>query len=209
MDLHAFSTPYVIEKTGRGERAYDIYSRLMEERIIFITTGPTGSIDDHLAQVVIAQLLFLEKMNKAQDIHMYINSPGGSVTSGLAIYDTMQFIGPDVATYCVGMAASMGATLLAAGAKGKRYILPNARVMIHQPSGGAQGTTKDMEITINETLRLKRNLEEIMASHTGRTPEEISDATDRDKWMDAAQAVEFGIVDHLVSKPAAAGDAKG
>ncbi|HKX45457.1 MAG TPA: ATP-dependent Clp protease proteolytic subunit [Planctomycetota bacterium] len=200
MDLHSFTIPYVVEKTGRGERAYDIYSRLMEERIIFITTGPSGSIDDELAKIVVAQLLFLEKMNKSQDIHMYINSPGGSVTAGLAIYDTMQFIAPDVATYCIGMAASMGATLLAAGAKGKRYILPNARVMIHQPSGGAGGTVRDMEITIHETLRLKKRLEEIMASHTGRTPEEIALATDRDKWMAAEDAKEFGIVDQVVTR---------
>jgi ATP-dependent Clp protease, protease subunit len=154
MEPQAFTIPYVIEKTGRGERTYDLFSRLMEERIIFIGT----QVDDQVAAVVTAQLLFLEKMNKAQDVHIYINSPGGSVTAGLAMYDTMQFIAPDVCTYCVGQAASMGAVLLAGGTKGKRYALPNSRVMIHQPWGGSQGTAKDMEIQVMEILKMKKNL---------------------------------------------------
>jgi ATP-dependent Clp protease protease subunit len=200
MDAQGFTIPYVVEKTGRGERAYDIYSRLMEERIIFIGTG----IDDMVANIVMAQLLFLDKMNKAQDVHLYINSPGGSVTAGLAIYDTMQFIQPDVCTYCLGQAASMGAVLLSAGAKGKRYALPNSRVMIHQPWGGAQGTARDMEIQVTEILKMKKNLETILAHHSGRTPEELAIACDRDKFMSPTEAKEFGLIDHVVSRPAPA-----
>jgi ATP-dependent Clp protease, protease subunit len=199
MDPKAFTIPYVVEKTGRGERAYDIYSRLMEERIIFIGTA----IDDMVANVVMAQLLFLERMNKSQDVHIYINSPGGSVTAGLAIYDTMQFIQPDVSTYCLGQAASMGAVLLAGGAKGKRYALPNARVMIHQPWGGAQGTARDMEIQITETLRLKRMLENILAYHSGRPADEIAKASDRDNFMSPEEAQAFGLIDHVVARPGA------
>ena len=199
MDAQGFTIPYVVEKTGRGERAYDIYSRLMEERIIFIGTG----IDDTVANIVMAQLLFLDKMNKAQDVHLYINSPGGSVTAGLAIYDTMQFIQPDVSTYCLGQAASMGAVLLAGGAAGKRYALPNSRVMIHQPWGGTQGTAKDMEIQVREILKMKENLEGILAHHSGRTPQELSDACDRDNFMNPHEAKEFGLIDHVVARPGA------
>jgi ATP-dependent Clp protease protease subunit len=198
MDAQGLTIPYVVEKTGRGARAYDLYSRLMEERIIFIGTG----IDDTVANIVMAQLLFLDKMNKAQDVHIYINSPGGSVTAGLAIYDTMQFIQPDVCTYCLGQAASMGAVLLAGGAAGKRYALPNSRVMIHQPWGGTQGTAKDMEIQVKEILKMKKNLEGILAHHSGRTPEELSDACDRDNFMSPDEAKAFGLIDHVVSRPA-------
>ena len=198
MDANAFTIPYVIEKTGRGERTYDLFSRLMEERIIFLGT----QVDDQIASVITGQLLFLEKMNKAQDIHLYINSPGGSVTAGLAMYDTMQFIAPDVCTYCVGQAASMGAVLLAGGAKGKRYALPNSRVMIHQPWGGSQGTALDMEIQVQEILKMKKNLERILAEHCGRTPEELSTACDRDNCMSAEEAKDFGLIDHVVARPA-------
>lgn len=197
MEPHAYTIPYVVEKTGRGERAYDIYSRLMEERIIFIGTA----IDDTVANIVMAQLLFLDKMNKSQDVHIYINSPGGSVTAGLAIYDTMQFIQPEVCTYCLGQAASMGAVLLAGGAKGKRFALPNSRVMIHQPWGGTQGTARDMEIQVKEILKMKQNLERILAGHCGRTPEELSVACDRDNFMSPEEARAFGLIDHVVSRP--------
>lgn len=193
--------PYVIEKTGRGERAYDIYSRLLEDRIIFIGTEVT----DDLANSVIAQLLFLAKENKTQDINVYINSPGGSVTAGLAIYDTMQFVRADVATYCLGQAASMGAVLLAGGAKGKRFILPNSRVMIHQPWGGAQGTARDMEIQVDEILKMKARLEEILAQHSGKSSKDIAKATERDKFMSPEEAKEFGLIDHIVASAAAAG----
>ena len=197
MDAQGFTIPYVVEKTGRGERAYDIYSRLMEERIIFIGTG----IDDTVANIVMAQLLFLDKMNKSQDVHIYVNSPGGSVTAGLAIYDTMQFIAPEVCTYCLGQAASMGAVLLAGGAAGKRYALPNSRVMIHQPWGGTQGTARDMEIQVAEILKMKKNLEGILAHHSGRTPQELSDACDRDNFMSPQEAKDFGLIDHVVARP--------
>ncbi|MHC4377447.1 MAG: ATP-dependent Clp protease proteolytic subunit [Planctomycetota bacterium] len=197
MEAQAFTIPYVVEKTGRGERAYDIYSRLMEERIIFIGT----QIDDMVANVVMAQLLFLDKMNKAQDVHIYINSPGGSVTAGLAIYDTMQFIQPDVCTYCLGQAASMGAVLLAGGSAGKRYALPNSRVMIHQPWGGTQGTAKDMEIQVAEILKMKKNLEGILAHHSGRNAEELAAAMDRDNFMSPQEAKDFGLIDHVVTRP--------
>ncbi|MCP3917821.1 MAG: ATP-dependent Clp protease proteolytic subunit [bacterium] len=188
--------PRVIEKTGRGEREYDIYSRLLEDRIIFIGTP----VFDEMANAVMAQLLFLDKTGRNQDIKMYINSPGGSVTAGLAIYDTMQLVEPDIATYCLGQAASMGAVLLAGGTKGKRYALPNARIMIHQPSGGAGGTAKDMEIHVEEILKMKKNLERILAHHSGRTPEEVSKASDRDNFMSPKQAKEFGLIDHIVSR---------
>ena len=187
--------PYVIERTGRGERSMDIYSRLLEERIVFIGTA----IDDNVANAVMAQLLFLDKTNRSQDINIYINSPGGSVTAGLAIYDTMQFVNANVATYCLGQAASMGAVLLAGGHAGKRFILPNSRVMIHQPWGGAQGTAKDMEIQVEEILKMKQRLEEILGHHSGKSSEEISKATERDKFMSPEEAKEFGLIDHIVT----------
>lgn len=189
--------PYVIEKTGRGERQYDIYSRLLEDRIIFMGT----EVNDMVANSVIAQLLFLDKSGHTQDIKMYINSPGGSVTAGLAIYDTMQLVEPEISTYCLGQCASMGALLLAAGAKGKRFALPNSRVMIHQPSGGAGGTAMDMEIQIAETLKMKRQLEGIIGHHAGKTAEEVSKATERDNFMSPQEALDFGIVDHIVARP--------
>ncbi len=201
MSASNYFVPYVIEKTGRGERTYDIYSRLLEDRIIFLGT----QVDDTVANSIMAQLLFLDKANKTQDISIYINSPGGSVTAGLAIYDTMQFVTPDVATYCLGQAASMGAVLLAGGAKGKRFALPNSRVMIHQPWGGAQGTAMDMEIQVNEIIKLKKVLEGILGKHTGRTGDEISKETERDHFFDAEAARDFGLIDHVVeaapSKP--------
>jgi len=188
--------PFVIERTGRGERSMDIYSRLLEERIVFIGTA----IDDNVANAVMAQLLFLDKTNRSQDINVYINSPGGSVTAGLAIYDTMQFVQPDVATYCLGQAASMGAVLLAGGAKGKRFTLPNSRVMIHQPWGGAQGTARDMEIQVEEILKMKKRLEEILGTHTGKNAKEIAKATDRDHFMSAEEAKEFGLIDDIITR---------
>jgi ATP-dependent Clp protease protease subunit len=194
MPARDYLIPMVIEKTGRGERAYDIYSRLLEDRIVFIGTG----IDDNVANVVIAQLLFLQKENKHQDINLYINSPGGIVTAGLAIYDTMQFVQCDVATYCVGQAASMGAVLLAAGAKGKRFALPHSRIMIHQPWGGARGTAADIEIHAEEILKTKRTLTEIISRHTGRPLDSVERDTDRDKFMDPHQAKEYGLVDEVV-----------
>ena len=190
-------TPYVIEKTGRGERTYDIYSRLLEDRIVFLGS----EVNDQVANSIMAQLLFLDKSGASQDIKMYINSPGGSVTAGLAIYDTMQIIEPDIATYCLGQCASMGALLLAAGTAGKRSALPHSRVMIHQPSGGMGGTAMDMEIQIAETLNLKRKLEDILARHTGRTSEEIAVATERDNFLSPEEAKEFGLIDHIVSRP--------
>jgi len=193
----SYYVPYVIEKTGRGERTYDIYSRLLEDRIIFIGT----QIDDMVANSVMAQLLFLNKANKSQDINIYVNSPGGSVTAGLAIYDTMQFVAPDVATYCLGQAASMGAVLLAGGTKGKRFALPNARVMIHQPWGGAQGTATDMGIQVEEIMKLKKSLESILAKHCGKTQKEISKETERDHFFDAEAAQQFGLIDHVVEAP--------
>jgi ATP-dependent Clp protease, protease subunit len=185
--------PFVIEKTGRGERSCDIYSRLLEDRIIFVGTG----IDDGFANAVVAQLLFLAK-DVNREISMYINSPGGSVTAGLAIYDTMQFVKCPVATYCIGQAASMGAILLAAGTPGKRYALSNARIMIHQPWGGAQGTASDISIQAEEILRLKKRLNEILAIHSGKSYEEIDRLTDRDHFMSAAEAKTMGLVDHVV-----------
>ncbi|MDA1260603.1 MAG: ATP-dependent Clp protease proteolytic subunit [Planctomycetota bacterium] len=194
LPAQGFSIPYVIEKTGRGERVYDLYSRLLEDRIVFLGTG----IDDMVANVVVAQLLFLAKQNKAQDIQMYINSPGGSVTAGLAIYDTMQYIDCNVATYCIGQCASMGAVLLAGGTHGKRYILPNSRVMIHQPWGGTQGTASDMEIQVREILQLKVRLNEILAHHSGQSLKAIEKATDRDKFLSAEESKSFGLVDEII-----------
>jgi len=186
--------PFVIEKTGRGERQYDIYSRLLEDRIIFIGT----EITDGLANAVIAQLLFLAKENRTQDVSMYINSPGGSVTAGLAIYDTMQFIPCPVATYCIGQAASMGAVLLAAGSSEKRHALPNSRIMIHQPWGGAQGTASDIQIQAKEIERLKSTLNEILAQHSNQKVEQVRKDTDRDYFMSGTEAKEYGLVDQVV-----------
>jgi ATP-dependent Clp protease, protease subunit len=186
--------PMVIEQSGRGERAYDIYSRLLKERVIFLV----GPINDSIANVVVAQLLFLESENPDKDIHLYINSPGGSVSAGMAMYDTMQFIKPDVSTLCTGLAASMGAFLLCAGAKGKRFILPNARVMIHQPSGGFSGQASDIEIHAKEVLYLKRKLNEMMAMHTGQPLEVIERDTDRDNFMGAEEALKYGIIDRVL-----------
>lgn len=187
--------PTVVEKTGRGERSYDIYSRLLKERIIFIG-DPIG---DMIANVVMAQLLFLQFENKNQDISLYINSPGGSITAGLAIYDTMQFVQCDIATYCIGQAASMGAVLLAAGTPGKRYALPHSRVMIHQPWGGAQGTVADIEIQAAEIKHQKKSLYEVLARHTGQSVEQIEKDADRDNFMTAPAACEYGLVDHVVA----------
>jgi len=187
--------PMVIEQSGRGERAYDIYSRLLKERVIFLV----GPVNDHSANLVVAQLLFLESENPDKDISLYINSPGGSVSAGMAIYDTMQFIKPDVSTLCTGLAASMGAFLLAAGAKGKRYSLPNSRIMIHQPLGGAQGQAADIEIQAREILYLRDRLNHILAEKTGRTVEQISKDTDRDNFMSAAEAAEYGMIDKVLA----------
>ncbi|HUY02156.1 MAG TPA: ATP-dependent Clp endopeptidase proteolytic subunit ClpP [Rhodocyclaceae bacterium] len=188
--------PMVIETSGRGERAYDIYSRLLRERVVFLV----GPVNDATANVVVAQLLFLESENPDKDIHFYINSPGGSVTAGMAIYDTMQFIKSDVSTLCIGQAASMGAFLLTAGAKGKRYCLPNSRVMIHQPMGGFQGQASDIEIHAKEILYLKQRLNEMMAKHTGQPIERIERDTDRDNFLSAAEAADYGIVDKVLSE---------
>lgn len=187
--------PIVVEQTGRGERSYDIYSRLLKERIIFLGTA----IDDNVANLVIAQLLFLQSEDPEKDISLYINSPGGVVTAGLAIYDTMQFLKCDITTYCVGQAASMGAVLLAAGAKGKRFALPNARIMIHQPLGGAQGQATDINIQAQEIMRIKQILNTILANHSGRSIEDLEKDTDRDNFMSAAEAVEYGMVDEVVA----------
>jgi len=194
MNEQNFLVPMVVEQTGRGERGYDIYSRLLVDRIIFLGTP----VDDMVSNLIIAQLLFLQMTDSKKDVHLYINSPGGSVTAGLAIYDTMQFLTCDVNTYCVGQAASMGAVLLAAGTKGKRFALPNARIMIHQPWGGAQGTASDISIQAKEILRLKDRLNEILAKHTGKKVEEISNSTDRDNFMSAEEAKAFGLVDQVV-----------
>ena len=188
--------PIVVEQTARGERSYDIYSRLLKDRIIFLV----GPVEDHMANLVVAQLLFLESENPDKDIHFYINSPGGVVTAGLAIYDTMQFIKPDVSTMCIGQAASMGALLLAGGAKGKRYALPHSRMMIHQPSGGTQGQATDIQIQAKEILALKERLNKIMADHTGQSVEVIARDTDRDNFMSATQAVDYGLVDQVLEK---------
>ena len=188
--------PIVVEQTGRGDRAYDIYSRLLQDRIVFIGTG----INDEVSNVIIAQLLFLQAQDATKEISVYINSPGGSVTAGLAIYDTMQFITCDVATYCVGQAASMGAVLLAAGRKGKRYSLPNARIMIHQPWGGAEGKASDISIAAKEILRLKDRLNEILAFHTGKGVEVLANDTERDYFMSADEAKVYGLVDEVLIK---------
>ena len=190
--------PMVVEQTARGERAYDIYSRLLKERVIFLV----GSVEDHMANLVVAQLLFLESENPDKDIHLYINSPGGAVTAGLSIYDTMQFIKPDVSTMCIGQAASMGAFLLTGGAKGKRFALPNSRMMIHQPSGGAQGQASDIEIQANEILKMRQQLNEIMAFHTGKTLAEVARDTERDNFMNAEQAVSYGLIDKVITRRA-------
>ena len=191
--------PIVVEQSNRGERSYDIYSRLLKDRIVFVT----GEIDDTMANLVIAQLLFLESEDPDKDIHLYINSPGGSVSAGLAIYDTMQYIKPDVSTICMGMAASMASVLLAAGAPGKRFALPYSRVMIHQPLGGVQGQASEIEITAREILRLRDEMNGILASHTGQTKEKIAQDTDRDNYMTSQQAKEYGLIDEVVSrKPA-------
>ena len=201
MDHHTKAlnlVPMVVEQTSRGERAYDIYSRLLKERVIFLV----GGVDDHVANVIVAQLLFLEAENPEKDISLYINSPGGVVTAGMAIYDTMQYIKPDVSTICVGQACSMGALLLAAGAKGKRYALPNARVMIHQPSGGSQGQATDIEIQAREILALRQRLNEIMSNHTGQPLDVIARDTERDNFKSAEAAREYGLVDEvLVRRP--------
>jgi ATP-dependent Clp protease protease subunit len=186
----------VVEQTARGERSYDIYSRLLKERVVFIV----GPIDDYVANVVVAQLLFLESENPDKDISVYINSPGGVVTAGLSIYDTMQFVKPDISTMCVGQAASMGSLLLAAGAKGKRYSLPHSRVMIHQPHGGAQGQASDIEIQAKEILYMRERLNQIFVKHTGQTMEQIQKDTDRDRFMSGDEAVKYGIIDKVLDR---------
>ena len=188
--------PMVVEQTSRGERAYDIYSRLLKERVIFLV----GGVDDHVANVIVAQMLFLEAENPEKDISFYINSPGGVVTAGMAIYDTMQYIKPDVSTICIGQAASMGALLLASGAKGKRYALPNSRVMIHQPSGGSQGQATDIEIQAREILTLRQRLNEVLAKHTGQSLETIARDTERDNFKSAEAAREYGLVDQVLER---------
>jgi ATP-dependent Clp protease protease subunit len=187
--------PMVVEQTSRGERSYDIYSRLLKERVIFIV----GPIEDHMANLVVAQLLFLESENPDKDISVYINSPGGSVTAGLSIYDTMQFIKPDISTLCIGQAASMGAVLLAAGAKGKRYSLPHSRVMIHQPLGGFQGQASDIDIHAREILKIREQLNQMLANHTGQSIETIAKDTERDNFMGADTAAEYGIIDEVLN----------
>jgi ATP-dependent Clp protease protease subunit len=195
-DPHAMLVPMVVEQTARGERAYDIFSRLLKDNIVFIGTP----IDDAVANLIIAQLLFLEAEDPEKDIHLYINSPGGIVTAGMAIYDTMQLVKPDIQTICVGQAASFGAVLLAAGTKGKRCALPNARILIHQPLGGTQGQASDIAIQAKEILRMKDTLNEILAHHTGQPVEKIANDTDRDFIMGATQAVDYGIIDSVISK---------
>jgi ATP-dependent Clp protease protease subunit len=194
-EIANYLVPTVIEQTGRGERAFDIYSRLLKERIIFLGTA----IDDTVANLVVAQLLFLQSEDPEKDISLYINSPGGVVTAGLAIYDTMQFLKCDITTYCMGQAASMGAVLLAAGAPGKRYALPNARIMIHQPLGGAQGQATDIQIQAQEIQRIKQILNGILANHSGKKLEDLERDTDRDNFMSAAQAAEYGLIDEVVT----------
>ena len=196
--------PMVIEQSGRGERAYDIYSRLLRERVIFLV----GPVNDQTAAVVVAQLLFLESENPDKDIYFYINSPGGSVSAGMSIFDTMQFVKPDVSTMCIGMAASMGAFLLAAGEKGKRFALPNSRIMIHQPSGGAQGQASDIEIQAREILKLRESLNVILAERTGQKLEKIRLDSERDFFMSATEAKDYGLIDHVVAKRAGTEPAK-
>ncbi len=194
LDVNNALVPIVVEQTARGERSYDIYSRLLKERVIFLV----GQVEDHMANLVVAQLLFLEAENPDKDIHLYINSPGGSVTAGMSIFDTMQFIKPDVSTMCIGQACSMGAFLLTAGAKGKRYCLPNSRTMIHQPSGGAQGQASDIHIHAQEILKIRERLNELMAKNTGRSVEDIARATERDYFMSAEESKEFGLIDEVL-----------
>ena len=189
--------PIVVEQTSHGERSYDIYSRLLKDRIIFLG----GPIDDNVANVVIAQLLFLESEDPDKDIHLYINSPGGVVTAGLAIYDTMQYIKPDVSTICIGQAASMGSVLLAAGAKGKRYALPYSRIMIHQPLGGAQGQSTDIQIQAREILRIRETLNEILSRHTGQSVKKLTEDTERDNFMSALEAKKYGLIDEVIIRP--------
>jgi ATP-dependent Clp protease protease subunit len=188
--------PMVIETTGRGERAYDIYSRMLKERVVFLV----GPVEDHMANLVVAQLLFLESENPDKDIHLYINSPGGAVNAGLAIYDTMQFIKPDVSTVCIGQAASMGALILTGGATGKRFALPHSRMMVHQPMGGFQGQASDFDIHAREILRIRERLNQIMVRHTGRTMDQIKEDTDRDNFMDGEEAKGFGLIDSVIEK---------
>ena len=190
--------PVVVEQTSRGERSYDIYSRLLKDRVIFLT----GAIEDHMANLIVAQMLFLESENPDKDIHLYINSPGGSVTAGLSIYDTMKFIKPDVSTMCIGQAASMGAFLLAGGTQGKRMALPHSRVMIHQPSGGAQGQASDIDIQAKEVLKLRERLNQILAKHTGQSMEVIAKDSDRDNFMDGETAIKYGLIDSVLEKRA-------
>ncbi len=194
--------PYVVEKTGREERTYDIYSRLLKDRIIFLGQ----QVDDQISNSLVAQMLFLQSDDPKADIHLYINSPGGSITAGMAIYDTMQFVSCDVATYCIGQAASMGAVLLTAGAKGKRFSLPNARIMIHQPLAGMQGTAREVEIHVEELRRIKKKMNEIMIEHTGHSLEKIEEDTDRDRFMSAEEAREYGLIDKVVKQ---SGEAEG
>jgi ATP-dependent Clp protease, protease subunit len=194
MQTNNFLVPMVVEQTGRGERGYDIYSRLLVDRIVFLGTP----VDDMVSNLIIAQLLFLQMTDPKKDIHLYINSPGGSVTAGLAIYDTLQFVTCDVNTYCIGQAASMGAVLLCAGTRGKRFALPNARIMVHQPWGGVQGQATDISIQAREILRLKDRLNEILAKHCAKTPEDVAKDTDRDRFMSAEEAKEYGLVDQVV-----------
>ena len=188
--------PMVVESTGRGERAFDIYSRLLKERVIFIV----GGIEDNMANLVVAQLLYLESENPEKDIHVYINSPGGVVTAGMAIFDTMQFIKPDVSTVCIGQAASMGAVLLASGAEGKRFALPNARIMIHQPLGGFQGQATDIDIHAKEILRIRQNLNQILADRCGKSIEEVAKDTERDNFMSAQESADYGLIDSVIEK---------
>lgn len=194
-DIVSALVPMVIEQTAKGERSYDIYSRLLKERVIFLT----GQVEDHMANLIVAQLLFLESENPEKDIYIYINSPGGSVTAGLSIYDTMRYIKPDIATVCVGQAASMGAFLLSGGTKGKRYCLPNARVMIHQPLGGFQGQATDFEIHAREILHIKEKLNRLMAEHSGKSYEQVCKDTERDNFLSAQQALEYGLVDAILT----------
>lgn len=195
LDPMSALVPMVVEQTSKGERSYDIYSRLLKERVIFLT----GQVEEHMANLIVAQLLFLESESPDKDIFLYINSPGGSVTAGLAIYDTMKFIKPDISTVCIGQAASMGAFLLSGGAKGKRYCLPNARVMIHQPLGGFQGQASDFEIHAKEILHIKDKLNRLMAEHTGQDFEKVANDTDRDNFLSAEEAVEYGLVDAVMT----------
>ena len=196
--MHSYMIPYVVEQTGKGERTYDIYSRLLLDRIVFIS----GEVGDEMANAVCAQLLFLQSQDAKKEISVYVNSPGGSVTAGLAIYDTMQFVTCPIATYCIGQAASMGAVLLTAGTKGRRFSLPNARIMIHQPWGGAEGKASDIEITAKEILRLKERLNEILAKHSGKKLADVTKDTDRDHFMSAAEAKAWGLIDEVLETEA-------